>query len=45
MQRTATGAFWIQRKTKPSLNRDYQREHLLHFIQQTASIFAYFKAF
>ena len=45
MQRTGSGVFRIQRKTKPSPNRDCQCKQLLYYIHHIVSTLAYSKAF
>jgi hypothetical protein len=45
MQRTGSGVFRIQRKTKPSPNRDCQCKQLLYYIHHIVSVLVYLKAF
>ena len=45
MQRTGSGVFRIQKKTKPSPNRDSQCKQLLFYIHHIVSTLAYLKAF
>jgi len=45
MQRTGSGVFRIQRKTKPSPNCDCQCKQLLYYIHHIVSILACLKAF
>jgi hypothetical protein len=45
MQRTGSGVFRIQRKTKPSPNRDCQYKQLLYYTHHIVSTLAYLKTF
>ena len=45
MQRTGSGVFRIQRKTKSSTNRDCQCKQLLYYIHHIVSTLAYLKVF